>query len=309
VHAATGVGSRHLTLPIEAYARARTFSDSNARFVVTASDLAAEAITDALRRTSVRPDDVDFLLFVSTTGVACPSVDALVVHRVGLRRDVRRLPIVGLGCAGGAAGIARCADLMRGHADGVGLVVCVELCSLTFQSDDLTAANLVATGLFGDAAACAVVVGHNHAIAGAPRIVASRSMLLESTEEILGFDIGERGFRVVLSPELPDVAVRRLPVDLDGLLYEHGLGRKDIAAWIVHPGGPKVLRAIATALELPDSALERSWRCLRSVGNVSSASVLCMLRDLIAAPPSAGSYGMVIGMGPGFSVEVVLMQW
>ena len=205
------------------------------------------------------------------------------------------------------AGQLRCAaDALP---DEVAVMLSVELCSLTLQQDDLSIPNVIATGLFGDGAAAAVLVGERRASEG-PRIVATRSIFYPDSERVMGWDISERGFRVVLSADVPKVVLDHVGEDVDRFLAEQRLTRSDIARWISHPGGPKVLQAMQQALDLPDSALELSWRSLREVGNLSSASVLMILEDVMRTRrPEPGTYGLLIAMGPGFCSELVLLQW
>jgi alkylresorcinol/alkylpyrone synthase len=190
----------------------------------------------------------------------------------------------------------------------VAVLLSVELCSLTLQREDLSVPNLIASGLFGDGAAAAVVTGAAHGTAG-PRVVASRSSFYRDSEDVMGWEISERGFRVVLSGEVPDVVRRYLPRDVDRFLGDHGLERGDIDTWVSHPGGPKVLSAMQESLELPEQALEASWRSLRELGNLSSTSVLMVLKETLERPPTPGSYGLLLAMGPGFCSELVLLRW
>lgn len=312
LHRSAGVEQRFLTLPIADYTVPRSFTASNDLFVRHATDLAEAAIRDAFDRAGLAATDLSMLALVTSSGLAVPSIDARLVNRLGLRPDLKRLPLFGLGCVGGAAGLARCAEYVKAFPDDVALLVCVELCSLTFQADDTSAANLVATGLFGDAAACAVIAGERwDGEVDLPRahILGSRSLLRPNTEEVLGWRIGDSGFRVVLGSELPAIACDALRDDVDRFLAAHGLDRDDVGLWLVHPGGPKVLRGIEAALALPPGALRYSWQGLRTLGNVSSAAVLCMLRDVEADGVPADTYGLLMGMGPGFSMEMVLLRW
>jgi alkylresorcinol/alkylpyrone synthase len=236
-------------------------------------------------------------------------VDARLAAPLGLRPDIRRLPLFGLGCVAGAAGIARLHDLLAGHPDEVAVLLSVELCSLTFQSGDASTANLVASGLFGDGAAAVVACGARRAAAG-PTVIASRSRLYPDTQRLMGWDITGNGFRVVLDAGVPEVVRKNLAADVDGFLADHGLERDDVTAWVCHPGGPKVLDAVAEALELPAEALDLTWRSLESVGNMSSSSVLHVLRDTLAErPPPPGTAGLLLAMGPGFCAELVLLRW
>jgi alkylresorcinol/alkylpyrone synthase len=262
-----------------------------------------------LGRAGLSTDDVDAILFVTVTGVATPSIDARLMNRLALPSDVKRMPIFGLGCVAGAAGIARAADYVRAYPDQVALLLSVELCSLTLQREDLSIPNLIASGLFGDGAAAVLVVGDERQAAG-PRIVASRSIFYRDSERVMGWDISEDGFRIVLSADVPQVVRDHLREDVDAFLAGHGLSRKEIASWVCHPGGPKVLEAMEETLELPEGALAVTWKSLREVGNLSSTSVLLVLADTLESHrPPPGSYGMLLAMGPGFCSELVLLQW
>ncbi len=303
------VGARHLALPIEAYPALESWGQANDAWIRVAQEVGAAAISNALAASGLGVADVGALFFVSTTGIATPSIDARIVNRLGLPNDVCRVPIFGLGCAAGAAGIARAADWVKAWPDRVAVLLSVELCSLTLQREDLSIPNLIASGLFGDGAAAAVVVGRERPCEG-PEVVATRSIFYPDTERVMGWDISERGFHIVLSAEVPEMARRHLRRDVDAFLAAHGLCRGDIGSWVSHPGGPRVLEAVQEALELPADALELSWRCLQEIGNVSSTTVLMVLRDTMATRrPSAGTWGMLLAMGPGFCSELVLLRW
>lgn len=309
IHRNVAVGGRHLALPLEAYLSLDTWGKANAAWIRVAQEVGAEALTGALEAAGLSASDVDALIFVSVTGISTPSIDALLMNRLGLPPRVKRTPVFGLGCVAGASGLVRAADYVRAYPNQVAVLLSVELCSLTIQRTDLSVPNLIATGLFGDGAAAAVVVGDGRGAAG-PAILDSRSVFYRDSESVMGWDISESGFRLVLSADVPKVVLEHLRADVDAFLADHGLGRGDIARWISHPGGPKVLEAMQDALELPVGALEASWRSLREVGNLSSASVLMVLEDVLRAePPPAGSYGLLVAMGPGFCSELVLLRW
>lgn len=314
LHEATGVEFRHLALPLESYAELDGFGASNDAFIEVGTDLGETAARRALDLAGLEPGEVDLIVTTSVTGVAAPSLDARLVPRLGLRPDVKRLPIFGLGCVAGAAGVARVHDLLAGEPGAVAVLLSVELCSLTIQRDDASIANQVGSGLFGDGAAAVVLVGDRRAAAmglpPGPSVIATRSRLYPGTERVMGWDIGGSGFRIVLAASVAEVVEEHLGHDVTAFLGDHDLKIDDIGTWVAHPGGPKVLHAMTRTLGIAPDALGRTWRSLAQVGNLSSASVLHVLADTLAAPPPpSGSYGVLLAMGPGFCSELVLLQW
>lgn len=331
LHEAVQVGGRNLALPLEGYFELSDFGKANDAFIRVGLDLGEIAVRRALESAGLEPTDVDALFFTTVTGLATPTIDARLVNRLGLRRDVRRTPMFGLGCVGGAAGVARMNDYLEGHPDAVAVLLSVELCSLTLQRGDFSITNLIASGLFGDGAAAVVGVGARRASsmsaarasgvpsigAGAasaratcrPRVLASRSVFYPDTEHIMGWDIEPSGFKVVLSTDLAPLIEANLADDVDGFLGDHDLSRDDIVAWIAHPGGPKVISAMEKALALDAEALTLTRRSLEEIGNLSSSSVLFVLADHLEqgrVPP--GSNALLMAMGPGFCAELVLLR-
>jgi alkylresorcinol/alkylpyrone synthase len=303
------VGGRHLALPIEEYERLERWGQANDAWISVAQEVGERAIRDALQKAKLDTDDVDTLITVTVTGVATPSLDARLMNRLGLPSRVKRVPIFGLGCVAGTAGIARAADYVRAFPDQVAVLLSVELCSLTLQRQDLSIPNLIASGLFGDGAAAAVVVGSGRPNSG-PEILDSRSVFYPDSEGVMGWEISEEGFRIVLSADVPEMVRRHLRHDVDAFLAQHDLCRDDVSVWVSHPGGPRVLEAMQETLELPSEALESAWRSLREVGNLSSTSVLLVLQDTMEQKaPGPGAYGMMLAMGPGFCSELVLLRW
>jgi alkylresorcinol/alkylpyrone synthase len=310
-HRSVGVRGRHLALPIEEYRALDSFAKANDRWIERATELGEEAALSALARAQLSPADIDHIFFTTVTGIGTPSIDAKLINRLSMRPEIKRTPMFGLGCVGGAAGLARAADYVRAFPAQTALLVSVELCSLTLQLKDRSVANVIASGLFGDGAAAAVITGAERKDGPrAPKLIASRSIFFPGTEEMMGWKITDDGFQIVLSAGIPDLVSDNLRGAADSFLGECGLSRRDIAHWIAHTGGPKVLLAIEAALEVPRGALARSWKSLASIGNLSSASVLFVAADFLesnAARP--GDYGMLLSMGPGFCGEMVLIQW
>ena len=308
-HAHARVSSRHLVLPLEQYATITDFRESNDLFITNAVELGAAALTGALQRAGIDADEVDVVVSTTITGIAVPSIEARIAQIVGLRPDVKRVPLFGLGCVAGAAGIARLHDYLVGHPDEVGALVSVELCSLTVQRDDRSVANLVASGLFGDGAAAVVAVGVNRPEPG-PRVVDSVSHLYPDSLRAMGWDVGEGGLKIVLDAQVPTIVQQYLGHDIRSFLAAHSLQLEDVAAWVSHPGGPKVIEAIEAELGLATDPLELTWRSLDQIGNLSSSSVLHVLRDTLDKRClTPGTPGMLMAMGPGFCSELVLLEW
>jgi alkylresorcinol/alkylpyrone synthase len=311
LHRSVQVEGRFLAMPIDRYPSLVTFQQRNDAWIEVAMELGEQVVRRALERTGLTPRDVDHVFFTTVTGIATPSIDARLMNRLGMRTDMKRTPIFGLGCVAGAAGAARASDYLRAWKGQTALLVAVELCSLTLQREDLSIPNIIASGLFGDGAACVVLQGAERAgTAPGPRVVATRSVLYPDTERIMGWDVVDSGFKVVLSAKVPQLVREFIRGDVDGFLGEHGLTREDVKHWVAHTGGPKVLQAFEDALELAPDMLARSWASLREVGNLSSASVLFVLGDMLeSGRAQPGDWGVMMAMGPGFCAELVLLRW
>ena len=308
------VKGRYLSWPLERYKEPTTFQERNDAYIETALALGEQTICALLDQVQMSPREIDQLTTVSTTGIAVPALDARLMNRIPFSRRMKRLPLFGLGCMGGAAGIARIADYLQGHSHEAVILFAVELCSLTIQRDDLSLANLIASGLFGDGAAAVLMVGDDHPLAQRaqplPRVIDSQSQFFPGTEHIMGWDVTNSGFKVMLSADIAELARSEVRPSMEAFLGRHGLAISDIDHWLVHPGGPKVIQALEEGLGLPDEALTLSWECLAEAGNISSASVLQVLDTFMKRMESKpGEYGVLMAMGPAFSAELVLLQW
>ena len=318
----SGIETRHFCMPLDWYAEVRSFGEMNARYLEHALALASRASLRALERAGLGPADVDHVVFVSSTGLSTPSVDARLANVVGFRSDVRRTPIWGLGCAGGAAGIARARDFALADPGARVLLVALELCSLTFQRRDLDRRNLVAAALFADGAAAAVIAGAasparatngngvtNGGAVHSLELVASRSMLWPDTLDVMGWDVDERGLHVIFSRDIPTIVRDWVRPNLDEFLASNGMSLAQLTHVVAHPGGPKVLAAYGEALGLPPEAFRHAREVLRACGNMSSPTCLFVLeRALAAGDIRAGDTAVLAALGPGFSSELVLMR-
>jgi len=314
LHRNVTVDGRYLAIPAEQYMDIKTWGQANDIWIKVAQELGEQALCVALQNAGLKPQDLGALLFTTVTGVASPSIDALLINRMGLPANIRRTPIFGLGCVAGAAGIARASDYVRAYPTQAAALVSVELCSLTLQREDLTVANLISSGLFADGAAAVIVTGTEFESSGpeisGPKILATRSVFYPSTEDMMGWNISEKGFRIILSTEVPTLIRKNLGRDVDAFLADNGHKRSDLKSFVLHTGGPKVLDASADALGLHNGQLDASWDCLRKVGNLSSASVLCVLEDVMKnRRPEPGTLGLLAAMGPGFCSELLLLEW
>ena len=307
------VKGRYLAWPLERYKEPTTFEERNNAYIEMALELGEQTICALLDQLQMSPQEIDQLTIVSTTGIAVPALDARLMNRIPFSRRMKRLPLFGLGCMGGAAGIARTADYLQGHPNDAVILLAVELCSLTIQRDDLSLANIVASGLFGDGAAAVLMVGDDHPRAqpGLPWVIDSQSQFFPETEHIMGWEMTNNGFKVLLSADIASLAQSEVRPGMEAFLGKHGLIIADIDHWLVHPGGPKVIQALESGLGLPEEALTLSWESLAEAGNISSASVLLILDKALKRLPygKPGEYGVLMAMGPAFSAELVLLQW
>lgn len=315
------IDRRHFCVPMEWFGQSWTFAEKNELYMRNALDLASTAIERALGGAGLSHRDVDYLLFVSTTGLSTPSLDARLIHHLPFRRDIKRLPIWGLGCAGGASSLARAMDIARAEPGTRILVVVVELCGLTFMRNDLSKAALIATSLFGDGAAAVVVAGERATVpdrSKSPRLVASQTMTMDDSLGVMGWEFTDIGFRIVMSRDIPTIVRTFMRESIGTFLEAQGLGRDGrIAHYIAHPGGARVIEAYRESLGLQETELRHTRAVLRDCGNISACSVLFVLerfmREIAARDglerKDGPEYGMLCALGPGFSSELLLLRW
>lgn len=305
----SGVEARHLIHQPAWYLEPRTFEERNREYQRRALDLAEAAARRSLAAADVDPDQIDHVYVVSTTGLATPSLDALLAERLGLRPTIRRNPLFGLGCAAGAGALARAGDVLCGRPSDFALVVSVEICSLVFSKEARTPTDLIGVALFGDGAASAVLAGDGTGRSGA-RIRASESHLFVDAKRLMGWDFTSDGMRLVLARDIPEVVRDRIAPVVSEFATRHGVAVGDVTHHVLHPGGPKVMATYRTSFQLSDDALQVARACMRDYGNLSSAAVLFMLSDVLAnRHPRAGDTGLVLALGPGFGAEMLLLEW
>lgn len=302
-----GISTRYFSRPVEWFRSPKSFGEKNDAYIASATALAAEVTGCVLAKAGLSPDQVDNIIYVNTTGLATPSIDARLANVVGLPRHIRRTPLWGLGCAGGAAGLAHAWNYLRGNPRHRTLVVCVELCGLTFVADDCSRSNLVATALFGEGAAAVLMVGDEVDSEGL-EVVDARSRFYPDSLDVMGWTVESRGLQVIFAQRIPEIVREHATADLGDFLHSHNLGIDDISAWLLHPGGRKVLEAYETALRLDTDQTRYSRETLRDYGNMSSVTVLFVLDRFLRQCPDARGTFLLSALGPGFSSETVLLR-
>lgn len=302
------IAERQLVMPLDWYLQPRSTEERNRAFIEGGMKLLTEASEKVLKSAGKAKEQVDHIIYVNTTGHATPSLDARLINELGFSPRTTRLPVWGLGCAGGAGGLARAWDYCRAHPRALVLLAALECCSLTLMVQDLSKKNLVGTSLFGDGAA-AVLIGGDEVTSSGPEIVASRSQLFPDSYQIMGWNFMDQGMELVLSPRLPALIKQELAGLVDSFLADNGLTRKEIQHYLTHPGGAKILDVVRETLDLKDVDMRLSAELLNRHGNVSSVSVLIVLENWLSSPAATeAGYSLLSGFGPGFSAELVLLK-
>ncbi|MCB9093075.1 MAG: type III polyketide synthase [Halobacteriovoraceae bacterium] len=305
------VEKRSLCLPLQEIVQLSSFSQRNALWKEKAFELAQKSIAKVFEDTELSLSDINLFITTSVTGFSIPSLDTLLMNKMDFSPNTKRLPLFGFGCLGGVASLNRAHDYLQSHPKDVVLVNAVELCSLTFQQEDLSVANLVGTSLFGDGAASVIMLGKEHPLAHKAHyeICDYGAFFYKNSEDMMGWKIKDSGFKLILNKKVPQIVQENIPQNLKQLLDKNELKNNDIQFSICHPGGPKVLLAIQEALGLDKQHFNESWNSLREHGNLSSVSVLNVLeRSIKKQVGRSGEYGLMAAMGPGFNSEISLIK-
>lgn len=308
IFANTRIKTRTIAQPLSWFYENHTFVESNRIYEQVAMKLSIEAASQALTASGIDAKDIGAVVMVSSTGLATPSLDVGVIQELGLSPQVARIPIWGLGCAGGVSGLARASELARLQPDKAVLLIAVELCTLTFQKGDLSKANLVAVSLFGDGAA-ALVLQAKATEKPSPRILSSHSTLFPETEYVMGWDLRETGLQVRFDKSIPHLVLEHLERLLSEACEDWQVSPQEIEHFVVHPGGARVLDAYAASLKLPVARIQHGYDVLRDYGNMSSPTVFYVLDQFLQQTPATEQYGVMLAWGPGFSAEQLLFQW
>ncbi|WP_044748271.1 type III polyketide synthase [Bacillus alveayuensis] len=309
------IESRYFVKDLKWYKNKHTFSEKNDAYIENALKYGCEAINNCLKNphflhSSIDYEEIEAIFYISTTGLATPSIEARLMNRLPFSPHTKRIPIWGLGCAGGAAGLARAYEYCLAFPKAKVLVLAVEFCSLTFQPNDSSKSNLIGTSLFADGVACVCVAGDEAVDKQLkPYILASQSTLMRHAEDVMGWDIRDDGFFVIFSKDIPYLIYSWLKPNVEQFLRSHCLTIADIDYFIAHPGGKKVLEAYQAALGIDEEKTAVSFQILKQFGNMSSVTVYFVLEQFMKQPAKEGEYGLLLALGPGFSSELVLLRW
>ena len=314
------IEKRHFAKDLSWFQQEHTFEEKNNAYIEAAIELGIQAVnlclqSDIYLTEPIAHKDIDAIFYISTTGIATPSIEARIMNRLPFSLHTKRIPIWGLGCAGGASGLSRAYEYCLAFPDAKVLVLCVELCSLTFQPNDYSKSNLIGTSLFADGVACVLLAGDEvnvrqlskHSVH--PAILDTKSTLMPHSEDVMGWNIKNDGLYVIFSRDIPSIVQNWYGGQVNPFLEQHGITTKDIQYFIAHPGGKKVLEAYVQALDLQPAMIELPFNVLKQHGNMSSATVLYVLHDFMQKGANQGEYGLITALGPGFSSELLLVKW
>ena len=306
----SGVDFRNFCVPLDAYPTLGGFGQRNRLYLKEMMRALESAVRGLQEKTEFDWKDIAVLVSNTITGVAVPSLEARLMNQLPIPHDVQRTPILGLGCMGGVSSLNRANALLAAYPKKLALVVAAEACTLTFQLNDASMANLVATNLFGDGAAAVLLAGEEHPLAEAApiRIAGAASSFYPNTERVMGWDMVDSGFKIVLSGNVPEIVQQFVGRDVRSFLEKNNLSLMDIKGLVSHPGGPKVLTALAEELAKEKSLFAHSWESLREQGNLSSVSVLNVLERHLTQGTLQPGYALALAMGPAFNSELSLFE-
>ncbi|MDR0139727.1 3-oxoacyl-[acyl-carrier-protein] synthase III C-terminal domain-containing protein [Metabacillus idriensis] len=303
------------------YTSAHSFEDKNNTYIEAAVELGTSAIVNCLTakrllKRDIGYGEIDAIFFISSTGISTPSIDAKIMNRLPFKDSVKRVPIWGLGCAGGASGLSRAHDYCKAYPKAKVIVVCVELCSLTFQHDDLSKSNFIGTSLFADGVACTLLAGEEvqaeelSLLKTLPKTLSTRSTFMKDSEDVMGWDIKNNGFYVIFSRDIPSIIKNWLRQTVEDYLKEEQIPLDQIKHFLAHPGGKKVLQAYQTSLGFEEEQLQVSKNVLKNHGNMSSATVMYVIEEYLSRGLGEESdLGIIAALGPGFCSELLLVEW
>lgn len=314
------IEKRHFVKELNWFKKERTFEEKNTAYIESAVTFGKEAVEKCLNNKefltrSIPFQEIDIIFFISTTGIATPSIEARIMNLLPFNSHTKRVPIWGLGCAGGAVGMSRAYEYCLAFPKAKVLVLSVELCSLTFQRNDLSKSNLIGTSLFADGVACALICGDDSNFSDfrkkrtSPSIMATQSTLMPNSLDVMGWDIRSAGLFVVFSRDIPHIIEDWLKPNVSGFLAEHQIELEQIDYFIAHPGGKKVIDAYVKSLAISPSMTKVSLEVLKQFGNMSSTTIFYVLKRYMELDIPQGSLGLGTALGPGFSSELLLFRW
>ena len=302
----TEIITRNFCKPLSYYAKPNTFEERNSKYIHAALNYSVQAVEEAVTKAGINKEDITDILFVSTTGLATPSIDALIINKMRLNPHINRTPVWGLGCGGGVSGMAKANTVAKANPDAIVLLVAVELCSLTLIKSDYSKSNFIGSSLFSDGIAACIIKGDNHANNTQVNYVASSSKLYYDSLDVMGWDFMDTGFKVLFSKDIPTFINEHIKDDIDTFLTKQNLKLSDIKNFVFHPGGKKVLDAYTCALAVEGDFMKKTREVMNGYGNMSSATVLYVLEKFMTDGFEKG-YALMLAMGPGFSSEMVLL--
>ncbi len=305
----TEIKTRNFCKPLDYYKTAHSFQEQNLLYIQTSVEYSVKAIEECISSAKIDKNEITDFIFISTTGLSTPSIDALIINEMKLNQHISRTPVFGLGCAGGVAGFSKACILAKANPDAVVLVIAVELCSLTFLRHDYSKSNFIGSSLFADGIAACIITGDNHKNKTKREVsfLANQSKLYYDTLEVMGWEFLDTGFKVLFSQNIPVIIQKNIGADVASFLEKHQLLLSDIKNFIFHPGGKKVLTAYEEALNIDGTALKNTREVMNDYGNMSSPTVLYVMERFFSQEFENG-FGLMVSLGPGFSSEMVLLQ-